>query len=535
MKTTITIIDPAPRRFRPAGLLRWVVAGGIIFGALGRPLVGWSETYRVTGVGIYPVPEFATLHAGKQSALLAAKHSALEQLTTVLRARPESDREGAREEDLRAVVLGIGEFDHPSTEITTERADVVIRTEAAVQVDPVKLKAGLTRLAERADLRAVVLRAWQERVEAERSLRKAEEELRRMTTSGDGQAALLLQQRMMARASALEVIARVWLAGDRAPARGSRFADVAMARQGVELALQLDPSCGLAHLTRGYVRLEEKNARAASIDFAAALRSRPDDGLAHLGLAYVSMQLGQRDRAIESLRAGLRQQRDDLQARLALATLLREKGDLSSAEVEYRALLTRAPAVAEAHAGLGHVSAKKGDLQGAIDTFRNAVRLSPEDGAVRFALGVALGRQGQLEEAIAEQRHAVRLNPQDAEYRHHLGYLLSLKGQTDEALAEYEAGLHLAPQDVPLHLKVGELLQKKGDSDGARRAYLRAAMLRPSESAAHWGLAEALAASGQSKDAAREYRQFLKLTEDTPTTRAKIQQAQARVAQLESR
>ena len=503
--------------------------------ALALPELGWADVYRVTGVGNHRVAEFETLHLAKMEAMLAAKHATLEQLHALFRSRPELDQTSLRDDDLRAVLLGLVEFEPPVTEMTAEGAGVQVRIEAAGRVDAGVVAAGLARLAGQADARAIVLRAWQERSETERFVAKAQAAVPATLSAAEMQAASLHREKLVARASAMELVAKAWLAGDKPKAAGGWFSDPSVARQAVEVALQVDPACGAAYLTRGYLRMEERNLRAAAADFAAALRYRSDDALAQVGLGHAFHQLGQRDKAIEAFRLGLRQQREDLKARLVLATLLREKGDLSSAEVEYRALLAKAPGDAEGHAGLGQVYAKKGDLKAAVDSFREGLRLRSDDAALRFSLGMALGRQGDIEGAIVEQRQAVRLNPRDPEYRHHLGYLLALNGQLDDALAEYQAGLHLAPNDVPLYVKVGDLLHKKGAGEGARKSYHKAVTLKPTEPFAHWGLAEVFAATGRLKDAAREYRQFLKFAEETPATRAKIQLAQAKVAQLEAR
>ena len=512
------------------GLGGWLLVWGLVC-----PMAAGAEVWTVTGIGHYRVGEFDALYDAKQTVLIEAKHSALEQMVTLLRDRPELSVSGAREDELRAVLLGIGRFDQPVMETVLERAVVVVQAEVTIHVDPSELAAGLLRLAERPDVHAVVVRARKEREDTERTLRGAGEELRRLALPTEAFGVIQRRQQAIARIFALELMARAWMSPSPSGAGGSRFGDHAAARGAADLALQLDPSCGLAHATRGYIWLDEKNPRSAAIEFAAALRGRPEDGVAQIGLATAYQQQGQRDKAIEAFRQGLRQRQDDAAARLALANLLLERGDFSLAAVEYRAVLSRRPGLAEAHFGLGHVYAKLGDLSAAIGSYREGVQRKPDDAAVRFALGMTLGRQGDIDGAIAEQRRAVRLKPHDPEYRHHLGYLLSLKGELGEALAEYQAGLHLTPQDVPLHLKIGDLLQKQGDKEGAMRAYRMAASLKPNEPAAHWGLAESFAAGGNRNDAVKEYRQFLKLIEDTPATRGKIQQAQMKVAQLEAR
>ncbi len=528
-------VDASARRERRIGSEGRCSVLALLGIALALPELGWADGYRVTGVGRHHVAEFETVHLAKAEALLAAKQATLEQLRALFRSRPELGQGNLRDDDLRAVLLGLVEFEAPVTEMTVEGAGVQVRVEAAGRVEAGAVAAGLARVAGQAEARAIVLRAWQDRSEAAQLVAKAQAAVPAILSAAEAQAASLHRETLAARASALELVSKAWLAGDKPTAMGGWFRDPSAARQAVDLALQVDPACGTAYLTRGYLRLEERNLRAAAADFTAALRHRSDDALAQVGLGHALHRLGQRDKAIEAFRLGLRQQRDDLKARLALATLLREKGDLSSAEVEYRALLAKAPGDAEAHAGLGQVYARTGDLKAAVESFREGMRLRADDAALRFSLGMALGRQGDIDGAIVEQRQAVRLNPRDPEYRHHLGYLLALNGQLDEALAEYQAGLHLAPNDVPLYVKVGDLLQKKGDGEGARKSYHKAVALKPTEPFAHWGLAEVFAATGRLKDAAREYRQFLKFAEDTPATRAKIQLAQAKVAQLEAR
>lgn len=175
--------------------------------------------------------------------------------------------------------------------------------------------------------------------------------------------------------------------------------------------IERNPGAWMAHLNRGWLRLQRGEFETAIRDTETALRLEPNlsEGQHNLGTALRSLgRLADSERAY---REALRLKPGDLNTRYNLGLVLSDLDRPAEAVDHITAYLSGHPEDAAAHAQLGDARQSLGQLPDAIVAYRESIRLSPGDARVHTNLGSALGRQGRVPEAIAEFTEALRLDP----------------------------------------------------------------------------------------------------------------------------
>lgn len=209
------------------------------------------------------------------------------------------------------------------------------------------------------------------------------------------------------------------------------------------------------------------------------------------------------------------------------------KGDLGQAIDEFKHALRLQPNYFAAHLNLANTLLDIGQNEAAMIEFKEALRLKPDDPKTHNDLGVALKEMGDLDGAIAEFRTVLRRNPSDVNAHNNLGVVLKAKGDLDGAIAEYRTAASLQPNDVNAHFNLGLGLMEKHQPEAAITEFRTALHLRPDDAKLRLNLGNALADVGQRMEAAQELRQYLRLELDTPATRRWLEQAEAKLRELE--
>ena len=106
-------------------------------------------------------------------------------------------------------------------------------------------------------------------------------------------------------------------------------------------------------------------------------------------------------------------------------------------------------------------------------------------------------------------------------------------GDLDGAIAEYRTAASLQPNDVNAHFNLGLGLMEKRQPEAAVSEFRTALHLRPNDAKIRLNLGNALAGMGQRMEAAQELRQYLRLELDTPANRRWLEQAEAKLRELE--
>jgi Flp pilus assembly protein TadD len=104
----------------------------------------------------------------------------------------------------------------------------------------------------------------------------------------------------------------------------------------------------------------------------------------------------------------------------------------------------------------------------------------------------------------------------------------------DGAIAEYKTAIQLQPSDLNAHYNLGLAMMETGNLEAAVAEFRTALHLRPNDGGIRFNLGMALAGLGKRAEAAHEFQQYLRLELDTPANHRWIEQAEAKLRELES-
>ena len=225
----------------------------------------------------------------------------------------------------------------------------------------------------------------------------------------------------------------------------------------VPQALQRAP--GVEHIEPGWRYLQNDDTRAASREFAAALKRNPSLYPAHAGEGYVALARNEHDRALVSFEAALQRERAYVPALVGRGqTLLALKRD-DEARVAFEAALAVDPSLA--------------NIQRRVEVLRfRGVQQTIE--AARSAAAA-----GRLADARAAYERALATSPESAFLHRELAVVEQRQGNVDAALAHFRRAAELDPFDAASLVEIGDLLARRQDFAGADAAYRKAAAIEP--------------------------------------------------------
>jgi Flp pilus assembly protein TadD len=198
---------------------------------------------------------------------------------------------------------------------------------------------------------------------------------------------------------------------------------------------------------RGKTLLAMGNARAAAVEFEAALKLRPG--------------------------------RIEIMADLAEAC--KSARDYARAERIYLDALALHPAGAALWSNLGVVRKLAGDPGGARAAFENSLRLEPDSSAARGNLGVLLARMGLYPEALKELQAARSLDPGNLDAANALGVLFAQTAKEAEAEELFLELARARPESPDSFVNLGILKFRQGRQEEAGAWFARARSLAPAD------------------------------------------------------
>ncbi len=250
---------------------------------------------------------------------------------------------------------------------------------------------------------------------------------------------------------------------------------VALARQGVERALALDPTLADALALKGWLQFfNDWDWAGSEALFKEALQLNPASASAHHRYALVLMTAGRFDEAVAHIRQA--KDLDPLSYRLGTgaAVVYFCARRYREAEREARDAITLARGFYLGHLLLGSTLAAQGRYDAAITAYRDALGAIAHEPDALSSLGRALALAGRTAEA---RSILARLEAPDAPLppsHYELAFLLAALGERDlafakldRALARHETELVYVAVDPlfdPLHAdpRWAELLRKVG-------------------------------------------------------------------------
>jgi tetratricopeptide (TPR) repeat protein len=153
--------------------------------------------------------------------------------------------------------------------------------------------------------------------------------------------------------------------------------------------LRRDPKMVEGYVNRGYVLNDLQNPDAAIQDFHIALDLQPSNGVAHLGLAFSELQLHHGRAALEESGKAEKLLGESGAIHLVRATAYRDLQLLNQAEQEYIATLKYAPDDLKLQLALADTQFHERHYPASIQTLNAALAISPDDPEVYAQLAMA--------------------------------------------------------------------------------------------------------------------------------------------------
>jgi Tfp pilus assembly protein PilF len=216
---------------------------------------------------------------------------------------------------------------------------------------------------------------------------------------------------------------------------------------------------GVEHIEPGWRYLQDDDFRAATREFASALKRNPNLYPAHAGEGYLALARGDHEQALTSFAAALGTAADYVPAIVGRGqTLLALKRD-SDALSAFEAALA--------------VDSSLGDVRRRVDVLRfRSVQQTIE--AARTAAAA-----GRLDDARVAYERAVAMSPDSAFLHRELAGVERRRGSADAALGLFRRAVELDASDRASLIEIGSLLEERQDFTGAEASFRQAAALEP--------------------------------------------------------
>jgi tetratricopeptide (TPR) repeat protein len=217
---------------------------------------------------------------------------------------------------------------------------------------------------------------------------------------------------------------------------------------------------GVEHIEPGWRYLQNDDLRAASREFAAALKRNPGLYPAHAGEGYIAFVRNEHDRALASFTTALSAAPDYVPALVGRGQVFLATKREPEALAAFEAALAADPSLTDV--------ARRVDVL----RFRNVQQIIE---AARTAAAA-----GRADEAHAAYERALTMSPESAFLHRELAVVERTRGNADPALGHFRRAVELDATDAASLVEIGDLLAQRLDFGGAEASYRRAAALEPS-------------------------------------------------------
>lgn len=244
------------------------------------------------------------------------------------------------------------------------------------------------------------------------------------------------------------------------------------ARDAASQAIQLEPSCPVAHAYLGGVLQDLGQMDPADAAVQTAIALDPFLAPLHYQLGMIRQARGQPRLAVESLRRAINLEPDRSELFSTLGSLLGDLGDPQQAEATYRRCLEIDPENRPALHNLAEIHRERGtDLDQAEALYRRVLALDPDSASSLSGLGLVLARRGNFAEAERLLREACRLAPTASAMQNNLGEVLRHSGQPDAAAEAYRRAIQLDPDNLSPYNNLAILQATRREFAEAEKAF----------------------------------------------------------------
>jgi tetratricopeptide (TPR) repeat protein len=234
-------------------------------------------------------------------------------------------------------------------------------------------------------------------------------------------------------------------------------------------ALDRDPKMATGYVNRGFMLNDLKEAAKAARDFQIAIQLQPGYGEAHLGLAYADLQLHRPKPALIQLNAVQRLMGKSRSWHLARAEAFRQEQDFIHAEPEYRVALQEKPDDFPTQLQYADTLYRLRRFQPAIAALAAAEKLEPQNAQV-FALRAQIyAKQGNREAALRDIQTAERYGNNDIAILMSTGAALLVLEDRDAAMQRFARALDVPGGDrIGVRLAIAQVFLRQGRFDDVR-------------------------------------------------------------------
>jgi tetratricopeptide (TPR) repeat protein len=234
-------------------------------------------------------------------------------------------------------------------------------------------------------------------------------------------------------------------------------------------ALDRDPKMATGYVNRGFMLNDLKEAVKAARDFQIALQLQPGYGEAHLGLAYADLQLHRPQPALVQLSAVQRIMGKSRSWHLARAEAFRQEQDFVHAEPEYRVALQEKPDDFPTQMQYADTLYRMRRFQPAIAALGVAEKLEPQNAQVYALRAQIYAKQGDREAALRDVQTAERYGNNDIAILMSTGAALLILGDRDAAMQRFARALDVPGGDrIGVRLAIAQVFLRQARFDDVR-------------------------------------------------------------------
>ncbi len=207
--------------------------------------------------------------------------------------------------------------------------------------------------------------------------------------------------------------------------------------------------------------------RAATAEYARAIKVDPSYADAHFQLAQSYMLLQEPDRAYQEFARTVELRPNDYHARLAIANLAIMTRNFKQAKEQTDWLLKARPNDPAVHSAIASLLAAQDDIPGAIQEAQQTVALAPDRWEPYLTLALLQAKDGQEDAAEASFKKVIEMDPKEVKARVLLGTYYQSRNRLDDAEHEFRDAIAAGPDKMAPRTALAGLYMAEGKPDRA--------------------------------------------------------------------
>lgn len=245
--------------------------------------------------------------------------------------------------------------------------------------------------------------------------------------------------------------------------------------------------------------------RAATSEFARAIKVDPNYADAHFQLAQSYLLSQQPDRAYQEFARTAELRPDDYRARLAMANLAIMSRNFKQAREQTDWLLKARPDDPAVHSAISSLLAAQDDIPGAIQEAQKTVALAPGRWEPYLTLALLQAKGDQDDAAEASFKKVIEMDPKETRSRVLLGTYYQSRNRVGDAEREFQDAIATGPDQMAPRSALARLYMTEGKPAQAESTLQQAKHDLPHDSESLLALSNFYYVTGNLDKAVAEY------------------------------